>query len=58
MVLNIVKEYNPDEIVLLPLYPQYSASTSGSSIKEWKDVCIKKQLSKTVKNNMLLPNRN
>jgi protoheme ferro-lyase len=26
----------------MPLYPQYSAATSGSSIKEWKDVCKKK----------------
>ena len=25
----------------MPLYPQYSAATSGSSIKEWKDVCKK-----------------
>jgi ferrochelatase len=23
----------------MPLYPQYSAATSGSSIKEWKNVC-------------------
>ena len=40
-VLEEVKNYNPDEIVLMPLYPQYSAATSGSSIKEWKDVCKK-----------------
>ncbi len=40
-VIKKVKEYNPDEIILLPLYPQYSASTSGSSIKEWKDLCRK-----------------
>ena len=40
-VLNIVKEFDPDEMILLPLYPQYSASTSGSSIKEWNDVCSK-----------------
>ena len=40
-VINKVKSYNPDEIILLPLYPQYSASTSGSSIKEWKDICKK-----------------
>jgi protoporphyrin/coproporphyrin ferrochelatase len=40
-VINDVKAYNPEEIVLLPLYPQYSAATSGSSIKEWKDVCKK-----------------
>ena len=36
-----VKEYNPEEIILLPLYPQYSASTSGSSINEWNDLCEK-----------------
>ena len=41
---NVVKDvidYNPNEIILMPLYPQYSAATSGSSIKEWNDVCIK-----------------
>jgi len=38
-VINNVKLFDPDEIVLLPLYPQYSVSTSGSSIKEWNDVC-------------------
>jgi ferrochelatase len=25
-----------DEVVLLPLYPQYSSSTTGSSINEWR----------------------
>ncbi len=33
---NVVKEvinFNPDEIILMPLYPHYSAATSGSSIK-------------------------
>ncbi len=24
-----------DEIVLLPLYPQYSSTTTGSSLNEW-----------------------
>ena len=38
-VIKEVKEYNPEEIILLPLYPQYSASTSGSSINEWNDLC-------------------
>ena len=38
-VIHDVKNYGPHEIVLLPLYPQYSAATSGSSIKEWHDVC-------------------
>ena len=40
-VIKEVKEYNPDEVILLPLYPQYSASTSGSSIKEWNNLCKK-----------------
>ena len=38
-VINKVKLFNPDEVVLLPLYPQFSASTSASSIKEWEDIC-------------------
>jgi ferrochelatase len=38
-VIKDVKLYGPNEIILIPLYPQYSAATSGSSIKEWKDVC-------------------
>ena len=40
-VIKDVQLYDPDEVVLMPLYPQYSAATSGSSIKEWKDVCKK-----------------
>ena len=40
-VIEDVPLYGPDEVVLMPLYPQYSAATSGSSIKEWKDVCKK-----------------
>jgi len=40
-VINKVKEYNPEEVILLPLYPQFSASTSGSSINEWNDLCEK-----------------
>jgi ferrochelatase len=41
---QVVKEvisYDPDEIILMPLYPQYSAATTGSSIKEWNNVCLK-----------------
>ena len=41
---NVIKEvinYEPDEVILMPLYPQYSAATSGSSIKEWNDICVK-----------------
>jgi ferrochelatase len=40
-VIKDVQSFNPEEIILMPLYPQYSAATSGSSIKEWKDICKK-----------------
>jgi ferrochelatase len=30
-----MEQYAPDEIVLLPLYPQYSKTTTGSSLNEW-----------------------
>ncbi|MEK9725618.1 MAG: ferrochelatase, partial [Rhodospirillaceae bacterium] len=30
-----VKAFDPDEIVLLPLYPQFSTTTSASSLKGW-----------------------
>lgn len=31
-----VKEWRPDEIVCLPLYPQFSTTTSGSSLAAWQ----------------------
>ena len=31
-----VKEFAPDSIILLPLYPQFSTTTSGSSLKKWQ----------------------
>jgi ferrochelatase len=31
-----VKAFAPDEIVLLPLYPQFSTTTTGSSLDEWR----------------------
>jgi ferrochelatase len=30
-----VAAWAPDEVVLLPLYPQYSTTTTGSSLKAW-----------------------
>jgi ferrochelatase len=35
--VKAVKAYAPDEIVLLPLYPQFSTTTTGSSFKAWRD---------------------
>ena len=31
-----VAAFAPDEVVLLPLYPQYSTTTTGSSLDAWK----------------------
>lgn len=30
-----VCDYNPDKVVLLPLYPQFSTTTTGSAFAEW-----------------------
>lgn len=41
-VVQSVKRYGPDRIVLLPLYPQFSTTTTGSSFKAWKEAsCFK-----------------
>ncbi len=33
--VSAVQAYRPDRIVLLPLYPQYSSTTTGSSLRDW-----------------------
>ena len=35
-VIQQVSSFAPDKIILLPLYPQFSTTTSKSSIEEWK----------------------
>ena len=35
-VAREVAAYGPDEIVLVPLYPQYSTTTTGSSLQDWR----------------------
>ena len=57
-IIKKVKEYNPEEIILLPLYPQYSASTSGSSIKEWNDLCEKENYKVKTKTICCYPTEN
>ena len=41
-----VKIYDPDEVLLLPLYPQFSTTTTGSSFKDWNQVALSKGLQK------------
>ena len=35
-VAREVKTFRPDEIILLPLYPQFSTTTTGSSLTAWR----------------------
>src|SRR5262245_24422818 len=32
-----VKEWRPDQVVCLPLYPQFSTTTTASSLAAWRD---------------------
>lgn len=34
-IVENVKAYEPDEIILLPLYPQYSVTTTATGLIEW-----------------------
>ncbi|MDA0306664.1 MAG: ferrochelatase [Proteobacteria bacterium] len=34
--VQAVKDFDPDRIVLLPLYPHFSTTTTGSSLKDWR----------------------
>lgn len=34
-VVREVRDWKPDQIVLLPLYPQYSTTTTNSSLEQW-----------------------
>src|SRR5262249_50678230 len=33
--------WQPDEVVLLPLYPQYSSATTGSSLTAWREAAAR-----------------
>jgi len=39
-----VDAFGPDHVVLLPLYPQYSTTTTGSSIRDWRRAAEKQGL--------------
>ncbi len=43
-VANDVAAYQPDRIVLLPLYPQYSTTTTKSSFEEWFNASAKRNI--------------
>ncbi|QQG36404.1 MAG: ferrochelatase [Micavibrio aeruginosavorus] len=39
-----VKNWKPERIVLLPLYPQYSTTTTRSSLQEWNRACVRVEM--------------
>ena len=43
-----VAAFGPDEIILLPLYPQFSTTTTQSSLKRWAEVYAGSGVSRTV----------
>lgn len=40
-VVGEVAAWNPDQVLLLPLYPQFSTTTTRSSFQEWQKACRK-----------------
>lgn len=43
-VVEQVKRFRPNKIILLPLYPQFSTTTSRSSMKEWRAIAAERKL--------------
>ncbi len=48
-VVKKVKEYQANEIILLPLYPQFSTTTTESSFKDFYEKLAKEKISAPVK---------
>jgi ferrochelatase len=47
-VVRSVERFAPDRIVLLPLYPQFSTTTTASSLKAWNDAATFKVATKII----------
>lgn len=39
-----VKNWAPERVILLPLYPQFSTTTTGSSLRDWREAAVKADL--------------
>lgn len=39
--VEAVKEWGANQVILLPLYPQFSTTTTGSSLKQWENEAIR-----------------
>jgi ferrochelatase len=38
---RMVRAWGPDRVLLLPLYPQYSTTTTGSSLRAWQHAAVR-----------------
>ncbi len=47
-VAKEVRDWDPDDVVLIPLYPHYSTTTTGSSLTAWREASAKVGLVKPV----------
>lgn len=45
-IIPQLKAWNPDRILLLPLYPQFSTTTTGSSLNDWRETAANAGLAK------------
>ena len=42
----LVKDFDPDEVILLPLYPQFSTTTTASSLRVWRQAAARAGLAR------------
>jgi ferrochelatase len=54
-VVRSVERFAPDRIVLLPLYPQFSTTTTASSFKAWNDTATFKVPTKIIESYPIEP---
>jgi ferrochelatase len=48
-VATEVRDFDPNEVILLPLYPQYSTTTTASSLADWRRAAAKAGLTATTR---------
>jgi ferrochelatase len=53
--VKAVQAYDPDQVILLPLYPHFSTTTTGSSNQEWNRVAKAKGFNKPTRSICCFP---
>ncbi len=48
-IMEEVADFAPDQIILLPLYPQFSTTTTGSSVADWENTMRRLRLETEVR---------